>query len=334
MEVLPSMPIDLASITELQNICNTLQYDKEYPYKEELKQLLKATEARISKEHKEEIEELSIELAEMNRKVYPPKMLKVGEKGADTDFYDINGKIHHLSEIKGKYILLDFWSLGCGPCRMAEPEMRYIYSKLKDKLEIVGVNEDRVTTWKNSDFSKKIVWKNWNDGKGRTGIESQYNDLGGIPCYVLLSPDRKILWKFIGYGPGLFLGFMDAMNSIKQDNSKNLSLVVKKVETSKKATTVHFRVYGSDENKFQIVKESYLKANGKKYQLKSANNITLDTWITPEIKATDSKEEILSTVTYKDFSLTFEPFDKIPATFTYQEGDNEYAFVIKDIATK
>ena len=34
---------------------------------------------------------------------------------------------------------------------------------------------------------------------------------------------------------------------------------------------------------------------------------------------------------YGDFTLTFEPFDTIPATFDFKEGDAQGAFVISNI---
>ena len=36
---------------------------------------------------------------------------------------------------------------------------------------------------------------------------------------------------------------------------------------------------------------------------------------------------------YSNFSLTFEPFDTIPTTFDFKEGDGEGAFVIRNIST-
>lgn len=60
--------------------------------------------------------------------------MKEGDKMADTELFDLDGKIHHLTDFNGKYILLDFWSSGCGPCIMALPEMKEIQEQYKSVL--------------------------------------------------------------------------------------------------------------------------------------------------------------------------------------------------------
>ena len=51
----------------------------------------------------------------------PRKVVRVGDDLVDGDLYDTDGNVHHLSEFSGKYILLDFWSVGCGPCMESIP---------------------------------------------------------------------------------------------------------------------------------------------------------------------------------------------------------------------
>ena len=173
MDILSSLPVDAASLNVLWRISRMLINMKDFPYVEQLKDLEKSFLARAPKG-------FEAELAEIHTYIYPPQILQVGDKAVDAELFDMQGNTHHLLEdlTDGRYLLLDLWGIGCGPCRMAEPEMREVYERMKDKLEIVGINEDKISSWKNSDFSKRIVWKNWNDGKMGSSISSRYCDEG------------------------------------------------------------------------------------------------------------------------------------------------------------
>ena len=329
MDILPSLPVDAATIRALWGISMTAKNTKDFPYMEQLKELEKTIAARAPKGFEEK-------LAEIHNYVYPPRLLQVGDEAVDAELFDMQGQKHHLFEAfsNGKYVLLDFWGIGCGPCRMAEPEMREVYERMKDKLEIVGINEDKFSSWKNSDFSKRIVWKNWNNAM--KDISSKYCDMDAIPYYVLISPDKRIVMKKSGYYTGMFLGLADAINglSIKQDNSTNFELSIQKVKANANGTTVSFRYYSHKEYGFRIVKDSYLEANSKKYKLTAADGITLDETNYTTVKATDSTEEFLRDLNYADFTLTFEPFETIPTTFDFKEGDGEGAFIIRNVSVK
>ena len=326
LDILPSLPTDLAVIDALEDVANYARNKQESPLKEQLRAVEKTIEAHAQKGYEEN-------LAYIHSLVYPPHVLQPGEEAVDADFSDMQGNTHHLAELRGKYVLLDFWSLGCGPCRMAEPEMRWVHGLMQGRLEIVGINHDKPSAWQESEWSKKLVWQNWSDGKmGKGGFNSHYCDNSAMPYYVLFSPDHRVVWKSAGYAPGMFLGMATAINGPKQDNSAYLPLVVRQVEANDKATSVSFRFYGRDNAWFRIASSSYLIANGKKYMVTEAGGITLDTEIYPKLKATAVDDGIMSALHFTDFTLTFEPFDTMPATFDYKEGDGEGAFVIKNIS--
>jgi len=63
-------------------------------------------------------------------------------------------------------------------------------------------------------------------------------------------------------------------------------------------------------------------------------NLSLDENNFTTMKATDATEYFVSNLSYSDFTLTFEPFDTIPDTFDFKEGDGERAFVIRNVSLK
>ena len=329
MDILSSLPVDAASINKLSNISRMLKNMKDFPYMEQIKDLEKSFAVRAPKGFEDQ-------LAEIHNYVYPSPLLHVGDKYVDAELFDMQGNKHRLSEAfsGGRYVLLDFWGIGCGPCMMSEPEMREVYERLNGKLEIVGINQNTRSQWQKHEFSKRIVWKNWTDGKMGSSLSSRYCDMGAIPYYVLISPEGRILWKAVGYDPGWFLGMAETFNSPKQDNSSNLGFVVRHVEANDNGTEVTFRNYTKKGYWFRIAKDSYLEANGKKYKLTAADGIKLDADNYPEVNAFTAKEEYIGEINYSDFTLTFEPFESIPETFDFKEGDDEGAFVIRNISLK
>ena len=325
MDILPSLPVDAATIRALWGISMTAKNTKVFPYMEQLKELEKTIAARAPKGFEET-------LAEIHNYVYPPRLLQVGDEAVDAELFDMQGQKHHLFEAfsNGKYVLLDFWGIGCGPCMMSEPEMREVYEKMKDKLEIVAINQNKLSEWQKHEFSKRIVGKNWNNAM--KDISSKYCDMGAIPYYVMISPDKRIIWKAVGYQPGYFLGMADALNGLKQDNSANLQFVIRNVDANVSRTVISFRYYAHKSSGFSIANGSYLTANGKKYKLIAADGITLDENHYTQVKASESTNEFLGNTYYSDFTLTFEPFDIITTTFDFIEGDVQGAFVIRDVS--
>ncbi|WP_316814582.1 TlpA disulfide reductase family protein [Pedobacter nyackensis] len=148
-------------------------------------------------------QKLELRALEISNYLYPPVVVKKGESMVDTILKDLNGKNHMLKDYKGKYLLLDFWSVACGPCMMAMPELRQLDSTAKDKILIVSISMDtKKEIWEKVSLSEKISWLNLSDGKGMTGIAARYG-VSGIPHYVVISPEGVVLNSWTGYSKGL-----------------------------------------------------------------------------------------------------------------------------------
>ena len=133
--------------------------------------------------------------------LFPPDIVEVGNDMADADLLDINGNTKHLSDYLGKYMLLDFWSIGCGPCIAALPEMKEISETYRDKLTIISISLDSDAIWKEALKTHDMPWINIRDPKSTGGLGANYG-VRTIPNYIMISPEGKVVDKWAGYGTG------------------------------------------------------------------------------------------------------------------------------------
>lgn len=138
--------------------------------------------------------------------LYPAPTVGIGDEMADGDLYDLQGNLRHLSEFKGKYILLDFWGDGCSPCLASIPEMKEAEELYKDQVVIISINENSEKAWKNVVKAKDLKGNQWNEMRNRRGPLALRYQVTGIPHYVLIAPDGKIQDMWMGYGKGVILG--------------------------------------------------------------------------------------------------------------------------------
>ena len=60
-----------------------------------------------------------------------------------------DGSLVSLSDMRGKYVIIDFWGTWCGPCMAGVPHMKAFRDKYADRLQIFGVSNDKnVSGWK------------------------------------------------------------------------------------------------------------------------------------------------------------------------------------------
>ncbi len=134
---------------------------------------------------------------------FPAPTVEEGDDMVDGLLYDAEGKSHHLSQLKGRYILMDFCSIYCGACRMSEPEMEEIVHLYGDKLALVGISNDEKISWSKFLKEHKMPGYQWNEPEcGGRSLASRYK-AGGVPHYVLISPEGKILTMWTGYNKGV-----------------------------------------------------------------------------------------------------------------------------------
>lgn len=205
LQIMETHPVDRIYLMQLKSLALGAKLMPNHPYREAI---IKHYEALTAADKQSDFGQT------IQAYLYPPVEVKEGEEMADADLYDLEGRLHHLSELKGRYLLLDFWSMGCGPCIAALPEMGELYQQYADRLAIVSISIDTKTNWEKASKEHSISWLNWSDLRGDHGLYARYGGKG-IPYYVLLSPEGKILSTWMGYGKGSLKGKLQQLQIIQ-----------------------------------------------------------------------------------------------------------------------
>ncbi|MFO0586734.1 MAG: TlpA disulfide reductase family protein [Polyangiaceae bacterium] len=140
--------------------------------------------------------------------VKTPDQAGSGESGGgsapDFTLPALDGSTVHLSDFKGKVVLIDFWSTTCDPCLAEMPHLVDLYKANKDKgLVVLAVSLDgpesraQVSTIVHD---KEMIFPVLLDEE--TTVVAQYNPKREMPFSVVVGKDGSVAWKRAGYQPG------------------------------------------------------------------------------------------------------------------------------------
>ncbi|CAM3725939.1 TlpA disulfide reductase family protein [Flavobacterium gelidilacus] len=94
-------------------------------------------------------------------------------------------------DIKGKFILIDFWATWCGPCIRAIPELNAFHEKFKEDLVVIGISDE--SKEKINNF-KKVKIDYYSAIDTNETLKNIY-EVQGIPHCVLIDPDGIVRWE-------------------------------------------------------------------------------------------------------------------------------------------
>lgn len=123
-----------------------------------------------------------------------------GRLAPDFALTDLQGNTVHLSDFKGKKVLVNFWATWCPPCRVEMPHMQKFYEDYQSKdVVILGVN--LTPTEKNPDNVQAFVKEQqltFPIVLDKEGDVMQTYQVVAYPTTFLLDSDGVIREKFQG----------------------------------------------------------------------------------------------------------------------------------------
>jgi peroxiredoxin len=135
------------------------------------------------------------------------KSVKRGQAAPDFELNDPDGKPVKLSDLRGKFVFLDFWATWCGPCRAEIPHLKELAKKFagRDDFVLLSVSLDNdETAWREFIKKEQMNWRHVLDKDGWQHIAAKYG-VTGIPTTFLIDKDGKVLKKDLR-GPQVVAG--------------------------------------------------------------------------------------------------------------------------------
>jgi peroxiredoxin len=132
---------------------------------------------------------------ELEQRIQAAGITSIGKPAPMFTQNDVNGKPVSLSDLKGKYVLVEFWASWCAPCRAGNPNLRKQYELYKDKgFEIISVSLDNVKEkWVDAIAKDGLPWIQVSDLKGWNNAVGRLYGVRAVPQSFLLDKDGKII---------------------------------------------------------------------------------------------------------------------------------------------
>ena len=139
----------------------------------------------------------------------------------DFTLKDADGKVVHLSDYKGKVVLLDFWATWCGPCRIEIPWFIELQRKHKDRgFEVLGVAMDD-EGWEVVKPFLADLRVNYRVMIGDDATSQLYGGVDALPTTFLIDRTGKIAAVHVGLASKR--DFEDGVEQVLQNGAPGIT---------------------------------------------------------------------------------------------------------------
>jgi peroxiredoxin len=122
------------------------------------------------------------------------RLAMVGKPAPGVTVKDVQGSTFRLDDLRGRYVLVDFWATWCAPCVAELPRVQAAYQRYHDAgFEVVAVSLDETKTAV-LDFARtrKLPWRQIHNPSCGGDLVEAFG-VGTIPATFLIDPQGTII---------------------------------------------------------------------------------------------------------------------------------------------
>lgn len=117
----------------------------------------------------------------------------------DVELQTLEGQPFHLTALRGRVVLLNFWATWCVPCRAEIPEFNAMQRELKPQgFEVVGVSTSPGDTVEAIRDFQKDLKQEYTVLRGAEEIGEKFGNGPGLPVTYLIDREGRIRQKISG----------------------------------------------------------------------------------------------------------------------------------------
>ena len=128
----------------------------------------------------------------------------------DYQLHDLEGRLHKVSDHRGKWLVINFWATWCAPCLKELPELERFYQQNKDSAQLWGVTFEDSDKASIVEFVERLGITFPILGYGEDPLTG-YGEVRVLPTTFLINPEGLFQHRF--EGP---ITAQDIINEIEQ----------------------------------------------------------------------------------------------------------------------
>jgi len=121
-----------------------------------------------------------------------------GQSAPDFALQSLEGKTVHLSDFRGKAVLLNFWATWCQPCKIEMPWFEKLQKQYASQgLQVIGIAMDDVSKEEVAKFAAD-VGVSYPLLLGKEEVGDAYGGVQFLPATFYIGRDGKVVDKVFG----------------------------------------------------------------------------------------------------------------------------------------
>lgn len=119
-------------------------------------------------------------------------------ESVDFTLPDLEGKPRSLSEFLGKWVVVNYWTTWCPPCREEMPELEVFHANHKDEDAVVlGVNMETISLARLREFAEE-QFISFPILREQSRAHTELGKIPGLPTSYLIDPEGRVAGRQVG----------------------------------------------------------------------------------------------------------------------------------------